>query len=263
MRRGLTLTIVAAMFVLSVVGTAQARSLATPAAASAPRAQLKDVVCVRALDLSARSFSVTAVMRPVKGTRHMNLQFDLLQKSAGGSFFEIGQGAPGLDSWLTPTPPTLGQNASDVWRVKHPVDGLPAPATYRFRVDFRWRGKGGRVLKTTSLHTSNCYEPDLRPDLEVTGVTVQADPRHPKKNEYVTALKNTGATAAGPFLLQLSFNGGTPYNTTVKHIGAHSTKTVTLIGPVCTVGGEMTVNPNGAVDVSSHAHASDTVICPT
>jgi hypothetical protein len=263
MRRGLTLLVVAAMFVLSIVGTADATGLLSPDAGSASRAQLTGVRCVRAVDPSARSFSVTAVMRPVSGTRHMNLQFDLLQKSARGSFVEIGKGAPGLDSWLTPTPPTLGQNPSDVWTVQHPVDGLPAPDTYRFRVEFRWRGRHGRVLELKTLHTSNCYEPDLLPDLEVTNVVVQADPHHPKKNEYVTTLKNAGATGAGPFLLQLSFNGIPGPSVTVKHIGAHATKTVTLIGPVCTPGGEMTVNPNDTVEVSSRQDDSDTVLCPS
>ena len=43
--------------------------------------------------------------------------------------------------------------------------GLPAPATYRFRVTFRWMGSSGQQLLSAVQTSSTCYQPELRADL--------------------------------------------------------------------------------------------------
>ena len=48
--------------------------------ASVPaRARVQGLVCQHALEPPARAMSITAVMRPVKGTRRMQLRFQLLE----------------------------------------------------------------------------------------------------------------------------------------------------------------------------------------
>ena len=79
----------------------------------------------------------------------------------------------GLGSWISPTDPTLGQQAGDVWILNNPVVNLFAPAAYRFRVTFRWIGSQGQTLGTAMQ-----LEPDLlparaaRPDLLVRSLSV-------------------------------------------------------------------------------------------
>jgi hypothetical protein len=257
MRRLCTLMVVGGIFALSVVGTAHA--------GSAPRAALTDVICTKSVDADGRLFSLSAVMRPVTGTRHLEVLFDLQQKPFGGAFAPLV--APGLDTWLSPPDQKLGQNPKDVWKINHAVEGLPVPYIYRFRVEFKWLGKKGKVLSARALHTANCNEPDLLPDLVVANVTIQADPGHPKKYEYVTTLENTGGTAAGPFQLQLAYgtlSGASVFSKTIDRIGAHKTQTITQIEPTCLSGEgvDVTADPADQVNVSTRANASDTVSCP-
>jgi len=140
-------------FGLAVAGAAAATAVAlgsaTASGASAPppRDQLRSFVCQKALDPPTRAVSIQGVMRPVTGTAKMQMRFDLMRKTKTGAAFKVVRGHF-LGSWLTPDNPTLGQRPGDVWIVNHPVVGLPAPATYRFRVSFRWTGAHHRALGT-------------------------------------------------------------------------------------------------------------------
>src|ERR1700678_1302752 len=125
--------------VLVALGSAGAAA-ASSSAPAAPRAVLDQFVCQRALDPGQRLVSVRAVMRPLKGTRRMQLQFNLLSKAAPATTFSVVHGT-GLGTWEDPTdPPSLGSRPGDIWRLSHPVVDLPAPASYRFQVEFRWIG---------------------------------------------------------------------------------------------------------------------------
>jgi hypothetical protein len=117
---------------------------ASPAAAAAqpPRAALEAFACRRAASQLDRAIEVTAVMRPLPGTRRMELRFVLQRKPAGVSRFGAVRGRY-LGMWLRPANPTLGQRPGDVWVVNKPVVNLPGPALYRFRVTFRWLGARG------------------------------------------------------------------------------------------------------------------------
>ncbi len=95
--------------------------------------------------------AVVAVMRPVTGTQRMEMKFVLQRRDAGAGSFATVQGGD-LGRWLEPNSPTLGQHANDVWRLRKLVANLPGPATYRFRVSFRWLG-AGRAPSWTAPHS--------------------------------------------------------------------------------------------------------------
>ena len=62
-------------------------------AASSPRTRLRHFVCQRALDPAARAVSVTAVMRPLPGTKKLELRFQLQSKSKpGGAYGAVSGG---------------------------------------------------------------------------------------------------------------------------------------------------------------------------
>jgi len=128
---------------------------AGPAAARAPRAQLTGFLCVRARNALSREIAITAVMRPLPGTLRMALRFQLERRVDGGRRY---QRVPGhdLDRWLRPDPPSLGREPGDVWRLAKPVVDLPAPASYRLRVAFRWQLAGRREERV--LYSPTCDE---------------------------------------------------------------------------------------------------------
>jgi hypothetical protein len=236
---------------------------ASGSAGSAPRAQLAQPVCQRALDPGQRLVSVRAVMRPLKGTRKLELRFELLSKAPPATSFSVVQGT-GLGGWVSPTDPvTLGQRPGDIWRLSHPVADLPAPASYRFEVTFRWIGSKGRVLGTQVRSTRNCFQPELRPDLAAVSFDAQPIAGHPKHDAYTAVISDKGLTGAGPFQIQFAF-GTAVKDHTVTHIKPHQQLTFNFEGPPCesTAPPTMTIDPDQQVDDYNRANNSITAACP-
>ena len=239
--------------------SAVASSAATP-----PRARLLGFRCQPALEPSQREVSVEAVMRPLTGTRSMALRFVLLSRTKG-SVAATEVAGHDLGNWVTPANPTLGQRPDDVWIVEHPVVGLAAPADYRFRVTFRWTGEHGRVLGSVVHQTQLCFQPELRPNLLVQSITVQPAAK-PSQNAYVAVIGNTGATGAGPF--EVVFQPGGAYHVqtrTITWLKAHSSRTLTFVGPDCAVMTDptVTVDPLHQVDDVNPPINSLTATCPS
>jgi hypothetical protein len=136
----------------AVAAAEQSSGTTTP-----PRAGLDGFVCKRASDALDRVIAVVGVMRPVTGTQRMEMRFVLQRRAPGAALFTPVRGGD-LGHWRQPDPTTLGQRPNDVWRLRKLVANLPGPATYRFRVSFRWLGASG-VLSNSALTSSTCTEP--------------------------------------------------------------------------------------------------------
>ena len=237
------------------------------AAASGPptRAQLNDFMCVRSLQEIDRQVSVQAVMRPVAGTRRLEVRFELQIMTAGQRRYSAVTGGD-LGTWLSPSsPPTLGQNPNDVWTISHPVANLRAPAVYRFRVSFRWIGPASRVISQQSLTSEKCSEPDLRPDLLVQKITVS--PVSGTEDEYSALIRNAGDSAAvGPFEVTLTTSRGADAAApvTIQRLGSHRSRDVTFLGATCTPSTApfVTVDPNHVVDDLNPDNNSLQARCP-
>jgi hypothetical protein len=121
------------------------------AAADTQQSSLSAFVCQQASNPLNRVVGVTATMSPVAGTQRMVMRFQLLERLPGQWFHQVHGGD--LGHWLHPNPSTLLQP----WAVKKPVVNLDAPATYRFRVTFRWIGSAGVIASTTRL-SQRCYQ---------------------------------------------------------------------------------------------------------
>jgi hypothetical protein len=248
--------------VLIALAPATAVAVFAPGASAAqPRAALTGSQCQTALDPPARAISVTAVMRPLPQTAKLQLEFQLLERGGGaGAWTSVP--APGFGTWLSPTsPPTLGQQPGDVWKVTKPVANLNAPASYRFEVSFRWLGADGTVLGNATELGKVCREPELRPDLVVQSVKpVQT---RGGQTVYAAAVTDTGATGAGPVTVALSNSGQVATSKTVSHIAPHQTVVVRLLGPTCNPASPptVTIDPNDQLDVSSRSQATLAAQC--
>jgi hypothetical protein len=242
------------------VGSGPAGATTTPAP---PKDQLRSFLCQKALDPPARAISVQAVMRPVTGTASMQMRFDLMRQTTAGGPFKLVRGKL-LGSWISPQEPTLGQRPGDVWIVTHPVVDLLGPATYHFRISFRWNDSGGQPLGGTAVQTSpNCYQPELRADLLVKSITVT--PLSTGQDAYVATIANRGQTAAGPVEVDLAGAGpDAPVAATVPSVGARSTARHRFVGPACTAGSNVTVtvDPAHTIDEFSFANNALTIACP-
>jgi CARDB len=248
---------VAAGLVAVIVGSATASGASAPP----PRDQLRSFVCQKALDPPTRAVSIQAVMRPVTGTSKMQMRFDLMRKTKSAAAFKVVRGHF-LGSWLSPDNPTLGQRSGDVWIVNHPVVGLPAPATYRFRVSFRWIGSTGQQLSSAVLTSSTCYQPELRADLVVRSLTVT--PLASGKSAYVAEIGNRGLTAAGPVEVDLAGADPATQAQTLASVGPKSSARERFVAPACTAGSDLTVtvDPSHTIDEYDFANNVFTMPCP-
>jgi hypothetical protein len=163
---------------------------------------------------------------------------------------------------LTPDDPTLGQRPGDVWIVNHPVVGLAAPATYRFRVSFRWIGSNGEQLSSAFQSSSNCYQPELRADLFVRSLTVS--PLASGNSAYVALIGNHGLTAAGPVEVDLAGAGSATKARTLSSVGPKSSAHLRFVAPSCTAGSSLTVtvDPSHTIDEYDFTNNTLTMPCP-
>jgi hypothetical protein len=237
------------------------------AAASAPRAHLRNFVCQRGLDPAQRTVSVDAQMRPIAHTQKMAIRFELVARIRSASSYSAIHGGD-LGTWLSPADqPTLGQRPGDVWLISHPVAGLPAPATYRYRVTFRWSGDRGHVLATRTLTSDKCFQAELRPDLLVASIASHPVAGQPNSWQYAAVIRNGGATAAGRFVVTFTpGSGATATTRLVQRLEAHGSRQLWFTGPACTATTAPTVvaDPNHSVDDFNLANNSLAVpsTCP-
>jgi CARDB len=242
-----------------VIGSAAAANVRADAAPS--RAKLRNFVCQRALDPAARAVSVKAQMRPLQGTRKMQLRFQLLSSTRSRRATLVAGGD--LGKWITPSNPTLGQRPADQWIVNKQVVNLSAPATYRFKVSFRWLGAHGRVLGSVVRQSAKCFQPELRPDLSVQAITVETIAGRPRLNRYVATIRNGGATAAGPFEILFTSGSSAVQTKNVAGLAAHSKIQRSFVGPACSSASPttVTVDPNDQVDDFNRANNSLPAVC--
>lgn len=236
-------------------------TVAVPAAArgTVGHAYLRGFVCHRSLDPSKRVVSVTAVMGTIAGTQRLEMRFQLEERTASGvSEVRVGD----LGRWVSPSQATLGQNPNDQWIFNHPVTGLPVPATYRFRVSFRWIGARGRTLGELQRSGINCRQPDMRPDLYVRLMSAYAVGGG---NQYDLEVGNTGLSGARNVELRFTPGGSAaPQTKTIAKLTPHETVERSFVGPACKASSgpvTFTVDPNDLIDVLSRADNSITAPC--
>jgi hypothetical protein len=261
--RLIPLTRVAAATAVAVVTVAVsgARAAATPPA----RTALTQFACDHALDPANRSVSVQAVMRPVTGTRKLAVKFELLEKVTGSAPQTVVR-AGDLGVWIAPTDPTLGRLPGDVWRLQKTVLNLDAPASYQFRVTFRWTGARGRGLGTTVRLSRTCKVRELRPDLLVHSVTVSPITGHPAKQLYTAVIANRGATGAGPFeVLFAPGDSSSPSTDIVAFLGPGQSRQLSFMGSPCDPAAPPTVTVDAAsqIDDLDRTNNAVTVACPS
>jgi hypothetical protein len=210
-----------------------------------------------------RMLTVTAVMRPVRGTQRMRMRFELLSALHRRGRYHLVHG-PNLGSWLAPDNPALGSHPDDVWQVPHPISDLDAPAFYKLRVSFRWLGAGGHVIARQVLVSPVCHQPELRPDLAAQSLTISPATTS-GQDDYLGVVRNLGVTAAGPFDVQLTLADGTTVTRHVLWLGPHRSRQLNIVATSCTPGSNviLTADPTASVDDFDRANNALTVICPT
>jgi hypothetical protein len=234
-------------------------AFATPAAAHAqqPPLRAKLTACSSGPLATDRTATFTGSMPAIKGVRRMWMRFDVLARGASTTGFAPLK-VPGLGVWQKSVP---GRPGGFVFTQR--VQGLAAPGAYRALVRFRWYGKGGRLLRSTSRQTAVCKQPDQRPDLTAGSLDAVPGPG-PGDAVYTLAVRNAGRGPAGPFDVLLS--GAGPEQPPQRVTGLQRRATVTLIfaAPRCAPGSTLRVTIDARAEVVEADEADDVVerTCP-
>jgi hypothetical protein len=224
------------------------------AAAAMPKVRLVD--CEPALDQAQRFAVFEGRMGSVKGAQRLQMRFTLQVRDEDAPRWHSVV-APGFGRWVSSNP-----GVSRYVYTKR-VENLVAPAGYRALVRFRWLGAGGRRLASRLVTSPVCAQPDLRPNLRPLDIMARPAPG-PGTTRYAIPVVNRGRSPAGGSELVLTVGGQALPIQLVEQLEAGERRVVSVEGPTCTPGSELTVDvdPSGAVDERDEADNRLTLPCP-
>ncbi len=190
--------------------------------------------------------------------RTLQLRFTLQAKIAGGGGYKRVV-APTFDEWLTSQP---GKRA---YVYDKTVQNLEDGASYRAVVRFRWRDAKGHVVAGATKVTAACAQPDDRPNLKPTKVTVRPGTSGATRT-YVVRVINKGRSPAAVFATGLTVNGQPLTDVlTAGPLAAGAATEVAFASPRCDAGSTLTVavDTGAAVDERNERDNRLAVPCPT
>ncbi len=187
----------------------------------------------------------------------LQLRFTLQARVSGGGGFKRVV-APTFDTWLSYTP------GKRTYVYDKTVENLEDGAAYRAVVRFRWRDADGDVIARATKATAACTQPDDRPNLKVTDVTVTPGTT-PATRTYVVKLVNRGRSPAPVFATGLTVNAvALPDQLTAAPLLAGASTTVSFIGPRCDAGSTLTATADSGATVDERNETDNVlaVACP-
>jgi hypothetical protein len=241
-RPALLVAVIAALLGMAAPADAQRPSLA---------ATLED--CHVSPDPALRSAAFTASMPALPRTRRMQMRFDLFQRTGRGGFVALR--LPHWGVWQRSRAGVPG------FVYTKRVTGLQAPAGYRAVVRFRWLDARGRVQRRARRATRACRQPDLRPDLQASGLTAELGAT-PQTATYRFTVTNAGRGDAGPFAVVLTANRTPQPEQRLGGLAAGAGEVVTLIGPRCAPGSIVRVAVDSASEVVEGRERNNAVNAP-
>ena len=221
--------------------------------ATYPRARL--VSCQHASAQGDRFMTVQGAMRTRKAASRMGIRFDLLQRRPGLQALAIA--APGLGVW------NVSEADRTSFRYTKRIENLPAPATYRVVVRFRWYNAKGAVVGRARRVTRACRQPDYRPQLLLRNPAAQPSGQ-PGLFQYAVGVQNAGRTAAANFDVALAVDGVRSGLRTVEELLPGARERVSFTAARCQPGDVVTftVDPDGRVDEANETDDQLSFPCP-
>jgi CARDB len=234
-------------------------ALAAPAVAhgQTPPLRAKLSACSTGPLATDRVAAFTGSMPSIAGSRRMWMRFDVLARTGTAKAY-VPLKVPGLGVWQKSAP---GHPAGFVFTQR--VQALAAPGSYKAVIRFRWYGKAGKLLRSTSRQTPVCKQPDRRPDLQVGALDASPGPGTGEAT-YTLVVRNGGRSAAGPFDVLLAGAGSDQPTQRVTGLQPGASVTLIFAAPSCTPGSTLRVTVDARGEIPEVVEADDTVerTCP-
>ena len=132
-----------------------ASALAQEGAEDAPALSATVEACVTASAAADRSVTFTGQMETVPGAHRMAMQIVVQEHAPGEAGFHTLT-ADGLGTWQR------SEVGVKIYKYVRQVTDLPAPASFRALVAYRWLNEKDRVIRTDERRTPICRQPEDR-----------------------------------------------------------------------------------------------------
>jgi hypothetical protein len=234
--------------------------LAPAAGAAVPRWAAKAVLadCERGTgeDSADRAAVFEGQMRTLRAAARMQMRFTLQARTPESARWGAVS-APGFGTWVSSAPGT----SRYVYTKR--VEGLLAPASYRVQLRFRWLSASGRTLADARRNSATCRQPDPRPNLVVSSLSVRPAARA-GRYRYVAFVRNTGRSAAEESELRVALGGVALPFTPVMELEPGEGVEVAVEGPACEAGATVDADADAGdtVDERDEADNRFTRLCP-
>ena len=227
---------------------------ATPVNSRTTQASVTLVDCHPNADMALRYASFNGQMRAIPGTQRMAMRFTLLERLGGAL-------APFKPVSLTDLKP---------WRRSKPgarafiytqrVTALHDDGSYRMRVQFRWYGTGKTVLRTTTLRSRACRQPEPLPNLTINSIT-SSPATTPGQRVYSITLANSGQGDARNVPVELKVDGTAVGSARVDLLPGQESSVVQIQGPQCALSVRAVADPDRVVPETNDSDNALTVPC--
>lgn len=238
-----------ALLAVAVPSAATAGSISR----TARHASVSVADCHPAGNVAQRYAAFSGEMRAWAGSTRMAMRFTLLERLPGvGSFARVP--LPELRPWRRSKP------GARTFIYTQRVSGLRDGAAYRTRVQFRWYGPQGRVLREITARSAVCRQPAPLPNLTIGSIT-SAPSATAGQRTYSITVANTGQGEARNVGVALNVDGSAVGDSSIDLLPAQEQAVVQIDGPACAFTVRAVADPRRRIPETSESDNSLTVPC--
>ena len=245
-------TLACALALLAALPAGAAAAQGEQAAGKRAPASVRVADCSISERESDSSASFEGRMRIVPGAVRMAMRFTLLERFGNERLHPVR--VPELNAWRRSEPGVR------VFAYTQRIRALDTGGTYRARVEFRWYGRDGRVIRSARKVTRPCREEGELANLRIADVRARPG-LTPGTVSYAVVVENAGAVAAEGIDVRLRVDGATLDAGRIQTLGAGETDTVRFSGPDCRRRLRVDADPADSVHETNEYDNARIVVC--
>jgi hypothetical protein len=205
-------------------------------------------------DVSERFATFVGQMQGVRGSVRMAMHFTLLERLGAPDFEPVALSE--LRPWRR------SKKGATSFLYSQRVTALRDGGSYRMRIQFRWYGGDGKVMKTKTVRSGSCRQPALLPNLKVTSISAKPGVLQNGTRTYTVSVVNEGTSDVGGVDVALRVDGGTTATGQVPALAAGKTASVDISGPACTGFIRAAVDPGAKINETNEKDNALVTACP-
>ena len=237
---------------MAVVGAGSAAGALAAGRPVRPSVTVSD--CHPSDDVTQRYATFNAQMRAVPGTARMAMRFTVLERLGGIEGFEP-LSLSDLRNWRR------SKLGARTFIYSQRVTALRDGGYYRMRVQFRWYGTDGSVMRSSLDRSGVCHQPMPLPNLTISAITAAPGATSDHRTYSVT-VANAGRGEAGGVDVALKVDGTVVGSSRVDLLPGEESTVVQIPGPACALTVRAVADPSQLIRETDDSDNGLTLPCP-